>query len=27
MTVAFRREGGTWKFWNRALLEFKDLKP
>jgi len=25
--VAFRREGGTWKFWNRALLEFKDLKP
>jgi len=25
--VAFRREGGTWKFWNQALLEFKDLKP
>jgi len=25
--VAFRREGGTWKFWNQALLEFKDLRP
>jgi len=25
--VAFRKEGGTWKFWNQALLEFKYLKP
>ncbi len=27
MMVAFRKEGGTWKFWNQALLEFKYLKP
>ncbi len=27
MIVAFRKEGGTWKFWNQALLEFKYLKP
>jgi len=25
MVVAFRKEGGTWKFWNQALLEFKYL--
>jgi hypothetical protein len=25
--IAFRKEGGTWKFWNEALLEFKYLKP
>jgi len=25
MIVAFRKEGGTWKFWNQALLEFKYL--
>ena len=27
MMVAFRKESGTWKFWNQALLEFKYLKP
>jgi len=27
MIVAFRKKGGTWKFWNQALLEFKYLKP
>ncbi len=27
MMVAFRKEGGTWKFWTQALLEFKYLKP
>jgi len=27
MIVAFRKEGGTWKFWNQALLEFKYRKP
>jgi hypothetical protein len=27
MIIAFRKEGGAWKFWNQTLLEFKYLKP
>ncbi len=27
MMVAFRKEGGTWKFWTQAILDFKYLKP
>jgi len=27
MIIAFRKEGGTWKFWNQVFLEFKYLKP
>jgi len=27
LMVAFRKEGGTWKFWTQGLLEFKYLKP
>jgi hypothetical protein len=27
MLVAFRKEGGTWKFWSQAILEFKYLNP
>ena len=27
MIIAFRKEDGTWKFWNQAILEYKFLKP
>ncbi len=26
LLIAFRKESGTWKFWNQALLEYKLLK-
>ncbi len=27
MMIAFRKEGGAWKFWNQTLLEYKFLRP